>query len=225
MPASHRPSRPGQLDSSIADQLPGGADPQKINEMSHISAASLLDKVHHTTDPQIVEKVITLVDHEGVDIIAELWSNAPAETLPGTLWRLYLLRSWMQQQGDVISQLWKVGEPTGTAASAITGVDPAPNADDITRLADSILSGAFTGDFAVALERASSFCEVIARGLSAITPTFNHAPQSAQHLHAAQMAGEAGRRYASAQKTVTSLISTSKTFSKAAELWRKNKLE
>lgn len=222
---SNHPSRPGQLDASLLDQLSGGRDPQEIDDMSHVSAASLLDKVHHTTDPQIVEKVVSLVDREGVDIVAELWSSAPPDTLPGTLWRLYLLRSWMQRQSDSISHLWKIGEPTHTAASAIAGVDSTPTADDMDRLADSILTGAFTGDFAIALERASTFCEVIARGLAATTPSFDHASQASQHLQAAQQAGQAGRNYATARKTVSSLMITSKDFAKAAKLWRQNKLE
>ena len=65
-----RPSRPGQLDPAIADQLSGGMDPQQISEMSHVSAASLLDRVHHSTDPAIVKRVLTLVDREGVDVVA-----------------------------------------------------------------------------------------------------------------------------------------------------------
>lgn len=44
-------------------------------------------------------------------------------------------------------------------------MDQAPSEDDIVRLADSILSGAFVGDFAVALERAAAFIDVVALGL------------------------------------------------------------
>ncbi|WP_425605047.1 thymidine phosphorylase [Bombiscardovia apis] len=225
MAGSGRPSRPGQLDSAIVDQLSGGMDPQEINEVSHVSAASLLDKVHHTTDPEVVNRIVTLVDREGVDIVAELWSDAPADSLPGTLWRLYLLRTWMRRQGDAISRLWRIGEPTDTAASAIAGVDAAPNAADMARTADSILSGAFTGDFAVALGRAAAFCEVIARGLAATTPTFDRAPQAAQHVQAAQRAGQAGKAQAAARKTANSLMTTARDFAKAAQLWRQGKLE
>ena len=33
---SPRPSRPGQLDQMMADNIAGGADPAQINEMSHL---------------------------------------------------------------------------------------------------------------------------------------------------------------------------------------------
>lgn len=55
--------------------------------------------------------------------------------------------------------------PSPPTASAIAGVDQAPTEDDIARTADSILAGAFTGDFAVALERAAAFTDVVALGL------------------------------------------------------------
>ena len=134
---SARPARPAQLDPAILDHLGGGLDPEVISEMSHASAAALLDRVHHTEDPQIVRRVITLVDTEGVDIIAQLWSNAEPDSLPGILWRLYLLRTWMQRNREQIARLWRLGEPVATTASAIVGVDETPDAEDIARTADS----------------------------------------------------------------------------------------
>lgn len=149
---SPRPSRPGQIDPGLIEGIAGGADPSVVSEMSHASAAALLDRVHHSADPQVVERVLTLVDREGVDMIAELWSRSEPDSLPGIMWRLYTLRSWMRRDRDLISRLWRLGEPVATAASAIAGVDQAPTEADITHTADSILAGAFTGDFAVALE-------------------------------------------------------------------------
>ena len=45
----------------------------------------------------------------------------------------------------------------------VAGIDP-PRPEDVRRIADDILRGAFTGDFAIALERASAFCHVVASG-------------------------------------------------------------
>ncbi|MEE1295634.1 MAG: hypothetical protein UHD09_02010, partial [Bifidobacterium sp.] len=83
-----RPARPGQLDPAIAENIAGGADPEQVREMSHATAAALLSHVHATDDPAVVERTLTLVDREGVDAIAELWSHAEPDTLPGVLWRL-----------------------------------------------------------------------------------------------------------------------------------------
>jgi hypothetical protein len=44
-------------------------------------------------------------------------------------------------------------------------------------MADSVLAGAFTGDFAVALERAAAFCRVVSTGW-ACSPTTTRTPST-----------------------------------------------
>ncbi|RSX55167.1 hypothetical protein D2E26_1221 [Bifidobacterium dolichotidis] len=162
---SPRPTRPGQLAPGVIEGIAGGADPEQVSEIAHATAWALLSHVHEADDPQVVQRTLTLVDHEGIDTIAELWSQAEPVSLPGVLWRLYCLRTWMVRQRESIAHLWRLGEPVATSASAIAGVDDAPSADDIVHTADSILAGAFTGDFPLALDRASTFIEVVALGL------------------------------------------------------------
>jgi hypothetical protein len=47
---------------------------------------------------------------------------------------------------------------------AVAGVAEPPGPVEVQDLADAILAGAFTGDLAVALERAAAFCHVVATG-------------------------------------------------------------
>lgn len=235
---SARPSRPGQLSGAILDGLAGGADPEVIRELSHTSAAALLDRVHHTEDPAVVERVLTLVDREGVDIIAELWSHCEADSLPGVLWRLYLLRTWMRRHREAIARLWRLGEPVATTASAIAGVDQAPTEDDIARTADSILAGAFTGDFAVALERAAAFTDVVANGLrvearqvagvhnQGLEDAGNAADDGDAHDGPASTEGQTRRaRAAHLMHTAGNLLATARDFKHGAVLWRRGRLD
>ncbi|PJM76543.1 hypothetical protein [Bifidobacterium felsineum] len=227
---SARPSRPAQLDPAVADGLAGGMDPQALSEMSHLSAAALLDRVRHSEDPEVVQRVLTLVETVGVDEIAELWSDAEPDSLPGVLWRLYMLRTWMRNNRDSIAQLWRLGEPVATTASAIAGVDQAPTEDDIVRLADSILSGAFVGDFAVALERAAAFTDVVALGLRVAA---KRSAAVGEELSAKQAAGSApssgtthpATRAARLLHTSANLMTTARTFEQGAHLWRRGRLE
>ncbi|MGO5318723.1 hypothetical protein [Bifidobacterium boum] len=221
-----RPARPAQLDPAILDHLSGGLDPEKVSEMSHASAAALLDRVHHTEDPQVVRRVITLVDTEGVDVIAQLWSDAEPDSLPGIMWRLYMLRTWMQRNREHIARLWRLGEPVATTASAIAGVDETPDASDIARTADSILSGAFTGDFAVALDRASAFTDVIATGLrlQARRITVKERETTARDGERGTL-HEAQTRAARLMHTAANLLTTSRDFREGAHLWRRGRLE
>lgn len=196
-----RPARPAQIDDASLNQLGGGVDPQQLDEMAHATAQALLDRVRASKDPELVQRVLTLVDREGVGIIAELWAKSMPDTLPGTLWRLYALRTWMRRNGSSLPRLWTLGEPTEGAASAITGIEEYPTADDIAVTADSILAGAFTGDFAVALDRASVFVTVITRGI-----------MRQRHLK-------------EPDRTVRNLLQTASDFRNDAALWRRGQLD
>ncbi len=225
---SPRPARPGQLDQIMADNIVGGADPAQISEMSHASAAALLDKVHHTQDAQLVERVLTLVDREGVDVIAELWSHAEPDSLPGIMWRLYLMRTWMRRNSDSIARLWRVGEPVATSASAIAGVDQAPTEDDIAAIADSILAGAFTGDFAVALERAAAFTDVVALGLRIESRRLVKRLKSGTNGDESTDGDVEQRirtKVSRLMHTAGNLFATAKDFRHGANLWRRGRLD
>lgn len=245
--SSGRFARPAQLDPALMDHMSGGLDPQQLSDMSHATAASLLDRVHHTADPEVVRRTLNLVETEGVDLVAELWSHSDSDTLPGVLWRLYMLRTWMQRNRDALSRIWRVGEPAAGPASVVAGIDEAPTADDIADTADSILSGAFTGDFAMALDRAGVFCDVIARGLTTMSEA---APANATHgdgdaapsgtsdtanstaAHGSDTGATTGVKahaHANAksdmQSTAASLHHTAQDFHVAATLWREGRLD
>lgn len=227
---SPRPARPGQLDQAIAEGLASDVDPERLREVAHTTAWALLSKVHKTDDPAIVERVLTLVDREGVDVIAELWSSAEPDSLPGILWRLYLLRTWMRKNRESIARLWRTGEPVATTASAIAGVDQAPTEDDIAHTADSILAGAFTGDFAVALERAAAFTDVVALGLRIEARNMIARLKAAEGSDSSDsgisaMEKQARMKSSRLMHTAGNLFVTAKDFRHGANLWRRGKLE
>lgn len=222
---NRRPARPAQLAGLTADKLEGGLDPQKISEMSHTTAQSLLHRVHESEDPEVVAKVLTLVETEGIDLIAELWSKSAPESLPGIMWRLYTLRMWMLKNKDSITKLWSLGEPAEGAASAITGVEEFPSAQDITDTANSILTGAFTGDFAVALDRASAFVDVIAAGMEIEAERKRKQYLSEGGAQASADARKAAHATMELMQTCASLARTAKEFHVGAELWRKGQLD
>ena len=201
-----RPSRPAQMDPAMLAQIEGGTDPQIVNEISHTSAAVLLNRVHKTQSPEIVERVLNLVENEGIEVIADLWSQAQPDSLPGMLFRLYLLREY-----------WNLGEPSATSASAITGIDESPTGEDIARLADSILSGAFTGDFAVALYRASAFTAIISCGMR------SYAKKLTQKMNDSKR--DDSQRLASVLHKSANMHALSLCFANGAKLWRLGKLD
>jgi hypothetical protein len=96
--------------------------------------------------------------------LAELWRDEQPSSLPGALWALYLLRQWCYSQGEEVARLWRAGRPYAPADEVVAGVADDPDPEAIAGLADSVLCGAYGGDFAVALERAASFFRVVAEG-------------------------------------------------------------
>jgi hypothetical protein len=85
-------------------------------------------------------------------------------SLAGSLWALYLLRSWCQTNPAEVSRLWALGEPTAQADAVVAGVNMMADESAMAELADAILTGLFAGDVAVTLERASATFRVLAAG-------------------------------------------------------------
>lgn len=114
-------------------------------------------------DPALTERLVALVDEVGLTTLADLWAERPARSLPGALWRLYVLREWIRLSSGQVAREYGFGVGFTDVDHAVAGVDP-PGLEEVRLAADEILRGAFTGDFAVALERAAAFCRVVVAG-------------------------------------------------------------
>lgn len=155
--------RPARLDPQEADKIPGALAPELRAEVAHRTAAALVNEARATQDPEVAERLVRLVETEGLDVVAALWADAAPVTLPGALWRLYVLREWVRRDPATVSLRFTLGvahAPVHEAIAGAAGMSP----DDMHRLADAVLSGVFTGDLDVALERAAAFCRVLATG-------------------------------------------------------------
>src|SRR6185312_17197740 len=112
------------------------------------------------------------------------WAESPARSLPGALWRLYALRAATNQDPERISVYFKAGKDTAQVAHVVAGAAEPPGADEMKSMADAILSGAFDGEFDVALERSAAFCRVVALGQATLAVDRKAAhPEHAQALN------------------------------------------
>ena len=161
MSSFHKPvHRPGD----VLELLGGGGDPAEVGGLAHDTAAALLHHVRAAQDTEMVDRVISFADIGGIDDLAELWAASPDNSLPGALWRLYLLRHTVREEPSAAAYRFQRGIAADGVAQAIAGSADAPSPDEVVALATTILRGAFTGDFAVALERAAAFSLVMATG-------------------------------------------------------------
>lgn len=147
-------------------QVPSGTDPEQTAEAANQLAHALLNNGQsEQRDSASVKKLVDLVDEIGMDTIAELWSDAPAVSLGGALWRLYALRTATINDGERWAGWYRAGYQAQVARAIAGAVEP-PDAYELQRLTGQILSGAYAGDFAVALDRAAAYCRIVSLGQS-----------------------------------------------------------
>lgn len=161
--------KPTQFSGSKFEEFEGGADPAHISRVAHETAQALLSRVRGNPDPEVIERLVAFADKQGIDAIAELWAQSSAKSLPGALWRVYLMRTLIRQRPDVIAFLFQRGtEITPTIDHVVAGAPTPTGPEEIVELADQILRGLFQGDFAIALDRAAAFCRLAAAGAASL---------------------------------------------------------
>jgi hypothetical protein len=161
--------KPTQYSGDKFDTYEGGEDPAQILRAARDTAHALVSRGRETDDPAVLDRLVAYTDEHGIDAIAELWARSGPTTLPGALWRIYLLRVLIRQSPDDASYLFQRGaDVLPTIDTVVAGASLPTGPAEITELADRILRGLYTGDFAVALERAAAFCRVSAAGAASV---------------------------------------------------------
>lgn len=170
--------RPVRRPSEVLESLVAAGDP--ADSLAHDSAAALLHRVRAAEDPSLAQRIVDYANEHGIDDVAELWADSAPDTLPGAMWRIHLLRHVVASDPARAGLQYRLGlESASPADEAVAGAPHSPSPEDVLALADDILRGAFTGDFAVALERAAAFCRIQAAGAAALDP--DDAPAAAAH--------------------------------------------
>lgn len=157
--------KPVRRPAEVFDRFFAGDDPADVSRVAHSTAQALLARVRHDADGTVVDRLVAFTGEHGIDDIAELWSRSPAKTLPGALWRLYLVQLMIHDDARTAALLYERGRAELASADEVVAGAPTPaGPEELVALIDTILRGAFEGDFAVALDRAAAFCRVQASG-------------------------------------------------------------
>lgn len=170
-----RPRRPAIIEPETLEYLEGDENPALSSEAAHTAARVLVSSPHGEwtdPDPDVKSRLLEVIANRGVDVLAELWAKSPANTLPGTLWRLALIDEWANrdpealrarhQEGLANPQLEKFIDPDGAAS-----LDLDTWRGDLANL----LQGRFSGDFGELLNRTQAELRILAasRGAEWIT--------------------------------------------------------
>ncbi|MDR1426233.1 MAG: hypothetical protein LBJ08_00515 [Bifidobacteriaceae bacterium] len=196
--------RPAMLDPRVAEEIPGDVDPALRSEIAHDTANALVVRGRETvqTDPDVVDRLLRLVESEGIGVLAAVWSASPADSLPGALYRLYLLREWTRQDPR-LAERYRLGTARAEVDEVVAGAAAPPGPVELRNLADAVLSGVFTGDLDVALNRAAAFCRIVAVG-TALDADLMDLPADASK----------------ATRRAKAMIGTAEDLERAARRWR-----
>jgi hypothetical protein len=165
--------RPVRLSPETFDHLLGSHDPAEQTRMAHATASALLARVRADDSGVSAERLVAYATEHGIDEVAELWAKSPAVSLPGALWRLYLLQASIHADAPLAALLHERGRIELPSVDALVAGAPVPaGPEELVGLIDTILHGAFSGDFAIALERAAAFCRVQASGATHVADDY-----------------------------------------------------
>jgi hypothetical protein len=157
--------KPVRRPAELFDRRFASEDPAELSRVAHSTAAALLSRVREDPQADVVDRLVAFTDQHGIDDIADLWSRSPAKSLPGALWRLYLLQLMIHDDPQTAALMYERGRvEIASVDPVVAGAPSSAGPDELVAVVDTILRGVFEGDFAVALERAAAFCRVQASG-------------------------------------------------------------
>ena len=165
----NRPRRPVAVEPSTFDQLEGAMDPALKLQIAHDTATALVARVKDNGSAEVLQRLLAYTSEYGVGELAELWAAAPAHSLPGALWRLYVVHASIINDPDTAAHAYQRGvNDLNTIDEVVAGARQPTGPEDIRDLADEILRGAFVGDLSDALERAAAYCRIEAHGVTTL---------------------------------------------------------
>lgn len=180
-----RPRRPLSSESAFFDAISDGGDPASVRAAGELLAEALVRR-EGDRDPDLTQRIVHLAEVEGLDALADLWAEAPALSLSGALWRLYLLRESVRRDPQGSARAFDRGHADAPVATAIVGAVEPYGPDQMLTLLDTILQGISTAEFTDVLFRASAFAKVVAAGRVRLTDDHDSALSTSRFLDLAR---------------------------------------
>jgi hypothetical protein len=156
--------------SEDIDEAIWRSHPEHRAGLARDTAHLIVGRVAGVTLPEeTASRIRAFVQDGGLDDIAPLWSDSPATSLPGALWRLYRVRDQIVKQPADIARLVALGhQALDTIDPIVAGLDDPVTAQGVVELADTVFFGALEGQLQGALMRAGALAKLVAAGLLAV---------------------------------------------------------
>ncbi|MDP9806583.1 hypothetical protein J2S70_001165 [Trueperella bonasi] len=156
-----QPRRPAQLKPEQIDMIEGEVDTATSSELAHTSAQAIVPMGSgRQEDVEVLERVQALIREEGVDVLAESWVNSPEDSLPGVLWRGFLLAEWIRRFPEE-AEVRHAAAQKVASESAPEKLDQVCPPRDVRAKWDEVFKGNFRGDFADVLRSSARFTDFL----------------------------------------------------------------
>lgn len=153
-----RPRRPAQIDPEQVEYLTGEPDPAESSEISHAAAQALIPTdSRQRIDDDVRDRILALIEEEGIDLVAEAWVRAPSDTLGGVLWRGYLLSEWIRREPDDVARRYAASKSVAEADGAEFPVTPG----EIKKRWDDVFAGHGQDGFAELLRDSAALANFL----------------------------------------------------------------
>lgn len=157
--------RPAQLDQQEAEEIVGDEDPAVEAEVADTSAWALMGVANEDFDDEAIKRLRETVRREGVDVIAAAWSRSADFTLPGALWRIYLLSQWHQLNPEVLQARYDAGRKE-MEQEGVANAETFPPLQEVLAAVKGVLYGYATDDdLAPVFEAVAQTMRVLAAGV------------------------------------------------------------
>ncbi|SPT74725.1 Uncharacterised protein [Arcanobacterium haemolyticum] len=150
--------RPAQLRPEQLEVLEGDVNIEARLELAYTTARALVS-FDQPGDPDVVERVHDLIDNEGIDVVAESWMDAPATSLPGILWRGFLLREWIRRFPEDAKMRYAAALAAGVESEGVPTLEQAKaewdsvfSIDSSRKIVDVLRDSARLTDFLARVE-------------------------------------------------------------------------
>lgn len=101
--------RPAMLSAEQTEAIQGTEDPAESSIVAYEAARAFIDP--HATDEHSADIRLKAAG-EGPDEFAPLWQGQPGSTIPGILWRCYVMLQWWDADAAAIRAHYDCGKQT-----------------------------------------------------------------------------------------------------------------
>lgn len=203
---ANKPRRPAQIEVEQLENIEGEADTAVNSELAHTTAQVVVPLGFRQAeeDPEVVERVLGVIRDEGIDVLAESWVRSPEESLPGILWRGFLLREWIRRFPEEAHARFEASKAVTEDAERI---DATPSPADVLAEWNKVFEGDYKGEFADVLRDSARLTNF----LGSVEPVW--------------IADDEHPLATSVTRRDTALLSTSVEFRNAGELLERGTLD